>query len=240
MIDDQGDRRARARPVARSLTTPCGRRAGRAEDMLDWRRQAEDMAWFVACVDGSRRGRRLRRCRLAHRAGVAGHGEAFGLRSTAVAASARRSSTALAGWARRAAGNHARDECCRGRRGESRLGRPPRLSRGRPRLPTRARSGRDRGTRGRPAGRSRDRDLGGAAGRDPGHVRGRVARHIRTSPAARSRFRWTRSRAGSQRTSQGTSDRPEATFVAIARRRGCRVREALALERAARTRRSTT
>ena len=51
-------------------------RAGSVEDYVDWKRQAEDMAWFVASLDGEDVG-----CALAyvgwHSAPGTGTGEAF-------------------------------------------------------------------------------------------------------------------------------------------------------------------
>ena len=67
-IREIGERRARglAGPDADRVRPD---RAGSVDDYLDWKRQAEDMAWFVASADGRGRRRRLRLRRLALGAG---------------------------------------------------------------------------------------------------------------------------------------------------------------------------
>ena len=212
---DQGDRR-RTSSRAGSPWRPSVRpdRAGSVGDYVDWKRQAEDMAWFVASLDGEDAGAALAYVGW-HSAPGTGTGEAFVLpehRGAGVGSALYRE---LAGWVAGARLRHARDDRRRGRRGQPRLGRPARLPRGRPQLAAGARPHGDRGPGRRSARGRRDRDLGGAARPDAPPCTRSPARRTRTCPARRAR-RWTPTRTGSRRTCSGDGDRPEATFIALA------------------------
>ena len=73
-------------------------RGGGAGEYVDWKRQAEDMVWLIASKDGEDAGAALAYVGWHSKPGT-GHGEVFVLpESTAARASARRSTSAVAEW----------------------------------------------------------------------------------------------------------------------------------------------
>ena len=180
---------------------------------MDWKRQAEDMAWFVASADGEDVAVGLAYVGWHSEPGT-GTGEALVLpdrRGTGVGSALFRH---IAGWVADRGCVVLETSVREDDDGEPRLGRPPWLPRGGPQLAARARPDRRRGAGDRsPRGR-RDRDVGRAArpGRAPSTRS--PPRRTRTSPEARAApidpfDVWL------SKDMQGHSDMPEATFVAI-------------------------
>ena len=186
--------------------------AAASSDYVDWKRQAEDMAWFVASRDGEDAGAALAYVGWHSKPGT-GHGEVFvlhehrgaGVGSALYERIARVGAGARLCHARDIGGeDDAESLAWVDRRGFREVG---------PQLAARARPDGDRGAGDRPTGGRRDRDLGGAARAGAGHLRGRVRGVPRR--AGRRGHADGPVRGWLSKDMQGDGDRPEATFVAL-------------------------
>ena len=204
---DQRDRPGGPRALAVALTrTVRPDRGGSVGDYLDWQRQAEDMAWFVASADGQDAGTGFAYVGW-HSSPGTGNGEAFVLPSHRRSGVGTALYRELADWVQERGCVTLETTVPGGRRRQHRLGRSARVPGGRAQFEARARSHVGRGACDRSARGRGDRHVGRAAGSHPAPSTRWPARHIPTFPG-RKTLRWTPTRTGCHATCRARATAP--------------------------------